>query len=79
MLSPDFLLEQTRGREAAPFSTKQATSWRRCQGAQPVYDGIASGVHPSAALADMLDGGAGDADNRRYVLQALLVDTIGQT
>jgi ornithine carbamoyltransferase len=45
----------------------------------PVYDGIASGVHPSAALVDMLDGGAGDADNRRYVLQALLVSAIGQT
>ena len=44
----------------------------------PVYDGIASAAHPSAALVEMLDGGAGDADNRRYVLQALLVNTIGQ-
>ena len=45
----------------------------------PVYDGIASTLHPSAALVEMLDGSASDTDNRRYVLQALWVRTIGQT
>jgi ornithine carbamoyltransferase len=44
----------------------------------PVYDGIACVTHPSAALVEKLDGGASDADNRRYVLQALLVFSIGQ-
>ena len=43
----------------------------------PVFDALAGAGHPSAALISMLDGGTGGADNRRYVLQALLVSTIG--
>jgi len=43
----------------------------------PVYDGVASARHPTAGLADMLgsDGESPD-DNRRYVLQAVLVDAV---
>lgn len=43
----------------------------------PIYDGIATAHHPTARLAEQLDGGGADADNRRYVLQALLLSTIG--
>ena len=43
----------------------------------PVFDAIASASHPSAALAALLDGGADEPDNRRYLLQALLVTTMG--
>lgn len=42
----------------------------------PVYDGIGCADHPSTALATMLDGDATDIDNRRYVLQALLLSTL---
>jgi ornithine carbamoyltransferase len=40
----------------------------------PVYAGIATPHHPTARLAAQLDGGA--ADNRRFVLQAVLLSTI---
>jgi ornithine carbamoyltransferase len=43
----------------------------------PVYDGIAGADHPTAALAAMLDGtGGAPTDNRRFVLQAVLLTTI---
>ena len=42
----------------------------------PVYDGIASRNHPTAHLAELLDGDASPADNRRFVLQAVLLNTI---
>jgi ornithine carbamoyltransferase len=43
----------------------------------PVYDALASRRHPLAALADSLDGGADDERNRRLIVQAVLVSTIG--
>lgn len=43
----------------------------------PVYDGSALPQHPTAALADQLDGEGAPGDKRVYVLQALLVRTIG--
>ena len=43
----------------------------------PIYDGIATPDHPTAKLAEQLEGGATNADNRRFVLQALLLNTIG--
>lgn len=39
----------------------------------PVYDGAACDSHPTAALAARLDDRTSAADNRRFVLQALLV------
>ena len=42
----------------------------------PVYDGIASRGHPTANLADLLGGDTSPADNRRFVLQAVLLSTI---
>lgn len=42
----------------------------------PVYDGIASQDHPTAKLADLLGGDTSPADNRRFVLQAVLLTTI---
>jgi ornithine carbamoyltransferase len=42
----------------------------------PVYDGIASRDHPVARLAEQLDAGAPADDNRRFVLQALLLSTL---
>lgn len=39
----------------------------------PVYDDIACDAHPSARLADSLGEEAAPGDNRRFVLQALLV------
>ena len=43
----------------------------------PVFDGIATHDHPTARLAEQLEGGASSADNRRFVLQAVLLSTIG--
>jgi hypothetical protein len=42
-----------------------------------VFDGLAGDAHPSAAVAAALDGGAQDALNRRCVLQAVLLATMG--
>lgn len=42
----------------------------------PVYDGIASRNHPTARLAEQLDSGSPVADNRRFLLQALLLSTL---
>jgi ornithine carbamoyltransferase len=42
----------------------------------PVYAGIATTRHPTAALAEQIEGNAGSADKRRYLLQALLLSTI---
>jgi ornithine carbamoyltransferase len=43
----------------------------------PVYDGIATAVHPSATLAELLGPATDAMENRRFVLQALLLNTIG--
>jgi ornithine carbamoyltransferase len=43
----------------------------------PVYDGLAGRGHPLAALAGSLDGGADDERNRRLIVQAVLLSTIG--
>ena len=42
----------------------------------PVYDGAASPDHPTARLAELLGGDTSPADNRRFVLQAVLLSTI---
>lgn len=42
----------------------------------PVYDGIASPRHPTAKLAEQLSGDTSPADNRRFVLQAVLLSTL---
>jgi ornithine carbamoyltransferase len=42
----------------------------------PVYDGVASPKHPTARLADLLEGNASKSDKRRFVLQAVLLSTI---
>ncbi|HEY0857189.1 MAG TPA: ornithine carbamoyltransferase [Albitalea sp.] len=42
----------------------------------PVYDGISGSDHPTARLADQLDGSSPPEDRRRFVLQALLIGTI---
>ncbi len=41
-----------------------------------VYDGLATPRHPSAALVARMGGADMAGDNRRYVLQAVLLDTI---
>jgi len=43
----------------------------------PVYDALASRGHPLAHLARFLDGGEEDERNRRLVVQAVLVSTVG--
>jgi hypothetical protein len=43
----------------------------------PVYDGLASPHHATARLASLLDPCTCDADNRRFVLQAALLSTLG--
>ena len=42
----------------------------------PVYDGLASAMHPTAKLGSRLEGDAASADKRRIVLQAMLLATI---
>ena len=42
----------------------------------PVYDGLACAGHSSARLAALLDERTSPADNRRFVLQALLSGSI---
>ena len=42
----------------------------------PVYHGIASQHHPTAKLADLLGSDTPPVDNRRFVLQAVLLSTI---
>jgi ornithine carbamoyltransferase len=41
----------------------------------PVFDGMATAQHPTARLAERLDGETSD-DNRRFVLQAVLLGSI---
>jgi ornithine carbamoyltransferase len=43
----------------------------------PVYDGIAMRSHPTAQLAEQMEGGGSTANNRLFILQALLLNTIG--
>jgi ornithine carbamoyltransferase len=43
----------------------------------PVYDGIAASRHPSAGLAKQLAEEAGEADSRRFIVQAVLLDSLG--
>ena len=42
----------------------------------PVYDGIASQRHPTAALAALLGDDASAADKRRFVVQAVLLNSL---
>ncbi|MEO7336301.1 MAG: ornithine carbamoyltransferase [Caldimonas sp.] len=43
----------------------------------PVYDAIASADHPTVRLAESIDGEMSAAENRRFVLQAVLATSIG--
>lgn len=43
----------------------------------PIYNGLATDAHPIAALAAQLGGDAPMQDKRRFVLQALLLSSIG--
>lgn len=45
--------------------------------AVPVFDGLAAPEHRSAALAASLQGAGTDADKRRWLLQASLVEALG--
>jgi ornithine carbamoyltransferase len=47
------------------------------EAAIPIYDGIAYAAHPTAVLANQLDDRSLPTDNRRFVLQALLLGSIG--
>ena len=47
------------------------------EAAIPIYDGIACAAHPTAALANQLDDRSLPTDNRRFILQALLLGSIG--
>ena len=42
----------------------------------PVYDGLASGRHPTAPLAAMLDGEASPGRQRELILQTVLLSTL---
>ncbi len=42
----------------------------------PFYDGLACCKHPTARLAELLDGDASISDKRRFVLQAVLMNTL---
>ncbi|MDR6427420.1 ornithine carbamoyltransferase [Variovorax beijingensis] len=42
----------------------------------PVYDGLACVSHSTARLAELLDERTSPADNRRFVLQALLLGSV---
>jgi len=42
----------------------------------PVYEGVAMERHPSAGLAELLGDETSQADNRRFVLQAVLLDSV---
>jgi ornithine carbamoyltransferase len=42
----------------------------------PVYDGVASPRHPTARLAEQLGGDSPPEENRRFVLQAVLLSTL---
>ena len=42
----------------------------------PIYDGLASATHPTAALAERLDPGVGPMESRRFLVQAVLLHTI---
>ncbi|MES2091896.1 MAG: ornithine carbamoyltransferase [Pseudomonadota bacterium] len=48
----------------------------RCDAGVPIYDGIATCHHPTAKLAEQLGGDAPMVENRRFVLQAVLLSTI---
>jgi ornithine carbamoyltransferase len=43
----------------------------------PVYDGLASSRHPTAVLAQQLGGDSSETDNRRFILQAVLLMSLG--
>lgn len=43
----------------------------------PIYDGLATVKHPSAALAERLGPAADPMDSRRFLVQAVLLHTIG--
>jgi ornithine carbamoyltransferase len=51
-------------------------AWLRQHAGVPVFDALASAAHPSAQLADALDGGSADPLNRRCVLLAVLMGAL---
>ena len=42
----------------------------------PVYDGVACSGHPTARLAEQLGNAASLADNRHFIVQAVLLNTL---
>ncbi len=44
--------------------------------AVPVFDDLASADHPTARLAELVGGDASPAENRRFVLQAVLLSAV---
>ena len=42
----------------------------------PVFESISSAGHPTARLADLLDGDCSPTDKRKFVIQALLICSI---
>jgi ornithine carbamoyltransferase len=42
----------------------------------PVFDGLASSAHPTAALVDGLDAGSSPEDRRCFVIQAVLLNVL---
>ena len=44
----------------------------------PVYDGVACANHPTAKLAGLIGDAKPDEDNRHWVVQAVLVGSIGR-
>jgi ornithine carbamoyltransferase len=44
----------------------------------PVYDDIASPRHPTAPLVRLLGGSGSEDDKRRYIVQAVLVTSLGE-
>lgn len=51
-------------------------AWLGQHAGVPVFDGLAGPAHPSAALAEGLEGGSADPLNRRCVLQAVLLGAL---
>lgn len=51
-------------------------AWLRQHAGVPVFDALAGPGHPSARLAEALDGGSADPLNRRCVLQAVLMGAL---
>jgi ornithine carbamoyltransferase len=54
----------------------EQVAWLGRHSGVPVFDTLAGETHPTASLAQMLDGGSADPLNRRCVLQAALLGAV---